>query len=148
MCLGLLMAIFELETHSENRFDSLMKIARFMQDSKKNRDFLITKCFVLVLLASSTMSIGGIKFLEQVVTALDLVINKMEDRKGMKKMILKRQIECEWVHPMGMCRDSILLWERPEKKSNLCLRPKIHCGMRQSIGANDASRLLGQPLCT
>ncbi|TKY60411.1 U-box domain-containing protein 29 [Spatholobus suberectus] len=87
-----LVAISELETRSENRFDSLAKIARFAQDSEENRDFLVrTECFVPVLVGFLDNVNGGVEFLEQVVTALDLVISKMEDREGLKKLILKRQ---------------------------------------------------------
>ncbi|RDX68673.1 U-box domain-containing protein 27, partial [Mucuna pruriens] len=89
-----LVAISDLQTRSDNRFDSLAKIARFAQDSEENRDFLVrTECFVPVLVGFLDNVNGGVEFLEQVVTALDLVISKTEDPEGLKKLILERQSE-------------------------------------------------------
>ncbi|CAJ1937869.1 unnamed protein product [Sphenostylis stenocarpa] len=87
----ILVAISELQTRADNRFDSLAKIARFAQESEENRDFLVrTECFVPLLVGFLDNVNGGVEFLEQVVTALDLVIGKMEDREGLKNLILKR----------------------------------------------------------
>jgi len=92
----ILLAISDLQTRADNRFDSLAKIARFAQDSEENRDFLVrTECFVPLLVGFLDNVNGGVEFLEQVVTALDLVIGKMEDREGLKNLILKRQGEAE-----------------------------------------------------
>ncbi|KAG5041275.1 hypothetical protein AAZX31_05G177000 [Glycine max] len=88
----ILVAISELQTHCANRFDSLAKIARFAQDSEENLDFLVrTECFVPALVGFLDNVNDGVEFLEQVVTALDLVVSKMEDCEGLKNLILKRQ---------------------------------------------------------
>ncbi|KAL9329741.1 hypothetical protein ACSQ67_004744 [Phaseolus vulgaris] len=92
----ILLAISDLQTRAQNRIDSLAKIARLAQDSEENRDFLVrTECFVPLLVGFLDNVNGSVEFLEQVVTALDLVIGKMEDREGLKNLILKRQGEGE-----------------------------------------------------
>ncbi|XP_014503427.1 U-box domain-containing protein 29-like [Vigna radiata var. radiata] len=92
----ILLAISDLQTRANNRFDSLAKIARFAQDSKKNRDFLLkTECFVPLLVGFLHNVNGVVEFLEQVVMALDLVIGKMEDCEELKNLILKAQGEAE-----------------------------------------------------
>ncbi|KAK7358850.1 hypothetical protein VNO77_00790 [Canavalia gladiata] len=93
-----LVAISELETHSENRFDLLAKTVRFAQDSEENRDFLMrTECFVPVLVGFLDNVNGGVQrsveFVEQVVKALDLVPSKMEDREMLKNSMLKKKTE-------------------------------------------------------
>ncbi|XP_020215632.1 U-box domain-containing protein 27 [Cajanus cajan] len=87
-----LLAISHLQTPP--RLDSLAKIARFALDSEENRDFLArTECFVPLLVGLLDNVNGGVEFLEQVVTALDLVVGKMEDGERLKNLMLKRQGE-------------------------------------------------------
>lgn len=87
-----LLAISDLQTPP--RLDSLAKIARFALDSEDNRDFLArTECFLPLLVGLLDNVNGGVEFLEQVVTALDLVIGKMEDGERLKNLMLKRQGE-------------------------------------------------------
>ncbi|XP_027343772.1 U-box domain-containing protein 27 [Abrus precatorius] len=93
-----LLAISELDTRTDNRFDSLTKIVRFAQDSEENRDFLVrTECFVPVLVGFLDNVNGGVQrnvqFLEQVVKALDLVLSKMEDREGFTNSMLQKPSE-------------------------------------------------------
>ncbi|XP_061345112.1 U-box domain-containing protein 27 [Gastrolobium bilobum] len=107
----ILLAITDLESSGENRFDSLAKIVRFAQDSEENRDFLARKkCLVPVLVGFLHNVNDGAKrsveFLEQVVKALDLVLCKTEDREGLKNSILKGQGHG---HGHGQSIDSVLL---------------------------------------
>ncbi|KAK7399400.1 hypothetical protein VNO78_10582 [Psophocarpus tetragonolobus] len=87
-----LLALSQLHTPTHNPFDSLAKIARFAQDSQENRDFLLrTDCFLPLLLGFLDNLNGGLQFLQQVVTALDLVTSKMEPTHSFQNFILKRQ---------------------------------------------------------
>ncbi|KAK7318468.1 hypothetical protein RJT34_03170 [Clitoria ternatea] len=91
-----LVAISELESRTDNRLDSLEKIVHFARDSEENRDFLVrTECFVPVLVGFLDNVNDGtrrsVEFIEQVFTALDLVLCKTEDCEGLKKSMLKKQ---------------------------------------------------------
>ncbi|XP_004503957.1 U-box domain-containing protein 27-like [Cicer arietinum] len=105
----LLVAITDLESGSENRFESLAKIVRFGQDSEENCDFLArTEGFVSVLVGFLDNVDEGlersVELLEQIVMALNLVLNKIENREGLKNSILKSLKERE-----VQCLDSLLL---------------------------------------
>lgn len=101
----LLVALTDLESGSENRFESLEKILRFAKDSDENSVFLAkTEGFVALLVGFLENVDGGVErsveLLEQVVIALDLVLSKIENRES----ILKNQKERE-----GESVDSLLL---------------------------------------
>ncbi|CAI8619105.1 unnamed protein product [Vicia faba] len=92
----LLVAMTDLESGSENRFESLEKIVRFAKDSEENSVFLAkTEGFVALLVGFLDNVDGGVErsveLLEQVVIALDLVLSKIENRE----LILKNQKERE-----------------------------------------------------
>lgn len=94
----LLAALTDLESRGENRFDSLKKIVRFAQDSEDNRDFLARREGLVPLLVGFLDNVDGgversLEFLEQVVSALDLVLSKTENRKGLKSSILKSSMD-------------------------------------------------------
>ncbi|KAL2342938.1 hypothetical protein Fmac_004223 [Flemingia macrophylla] len=89
-----LLAISHLDSPADFCPDSLAKILRFTQDSEENRDFLArTECFLPLLVRLLLNVNGGIQFLEQLVTALDLVIGKIQDPERLKNLMLKRQGE-------------------------------------------------------
>ncbi|XP_058735566.1 U-box domain-containing protein 27-like [Vicia villosa] len=101
----LLVALTDLESGSENRFESLEKIVGFAKDSDENSVFLAkTEGFVALLVGFLENVDGGVErsveLLEQVVIALDLVLSKIENRES----ILKNQKERE-----GESVDSLLL---------------------------------------
>ncbi|KAE9602786.1 hypothetical protein Lal_00049496 [Lupinus albus] len=103
-----LSAIADVERHCENnRVDSLVKIVRFALDSDENRDFLAkVDGFVARLVGLLHNVDGGVELLEMVLKALDLVLEKIDDREWLKNSMLKRQSEGE---NRCNCLDSLLL---------------------------------------
>ena len=85
----LLVAITDLESGSENRFESLVKIVQFAKDSEENCVFLAkTEGFVCILVGFLNVDGGvelSVELLEQVVIALDLVLSKIENRESILK---------------------------------------------------------------
>ncbi|WJX53684.1 hypothetical protein P8452_39653 [Trifolium repens] len=94
----LLVAITDLESGSENRFESLEKIVRFAKDSEENSVFLAkTEGFVALLVGFLDNVDGGVELsvelLEQVVVALDLVLSKIENRDSILKSQKEKEVQ-------------------------------------------------------
>ncbi|XP_058781358.1 U-box domain-containing protein 27-like [Vicia villosa] len=85
-----------------NRLGLITKAVRFGQDSDQNRAFLAKlDGFVSLMVTFLDNVDGSVEFLEQVLTALGLVLEKIEDRDGLKNDILKGKNK--------KCLDSMLL---------------------------------------
>lgn len=130
----LLVALTDLESGSENRFESLEKIVRFAKDSEENSVFLAkTEGFVALLVGFLDNVDGGVErsveLLEQVVIALDLVLSKIENRES----ILKNQKERE-----GESVDSLLL----VLKQGSCESKIASVRVLKSIADDNESKLL------
>ncbi|KAL5053288.1 hypothetical protein RYX36_033970 [Vicia faba] len=130
----LLVAMTDLESGSENRFESLEKIVRFAKDSEENSVFLAkTEGFVALLVGFLDNVDGGVErsveLLEQVVIALDLVLSKIENRE----LILKNQKERE-----GESLDSLLL----VLKQGSCESKIASIRVLKSIADDTESKLL------
>ncbi|CAJ2676878.1 unnamed protein product [Trifolium pratense] len=130
----LLVAITDLESGSENRFQSLEKIVRFAKDSEENCVFLAkTEGFVALLVGFLDNVDGGVErsveLLEQVVVALDLVLSKIENRDS----ILKSQKEKEL-----QSLDSLLL----VLKQGSCESKIASVRVLKSIAVDTESKLL------
>ncbi|OIW18174.1 hypothetical protein TanjilG_31294 [Lupinus angustifolius] len=90
-----------------NRVDSLVKIVRFALDSDEKRDFLAkVDGFVARLVGLLHNVDGGVELLEMVLKALDLVLEKIDDREWFKNSMLKKQSDGE---NRCNCLDSLLL---------------------------------------
>ena len=105
-----LAALADLESCNDDRFDSLARIVRFVRDSEENREFLARmEGFVPALLSLLHNVDGGaqrgVEILEQVVTALNLVLDKIEDSKALKNSMLKNKQN----QSNRYCLDSLLL---------------------------------------
>ncbi|CAK8567887.1 unnamed protein product [Lathyrus sativus] len=73
-----------------NRLSLITKAVRFGQDSDQNRAFLAKlDGFVSLMVTFLDNVDGSVEFLEQVLTALGLVLEKIEDREGFKNHVLK-----------------------------------------------------------
>ncbi|XP_004502912.1 U-box domain-containing protein 27-like [Cicer arietinum] len=98
----ILQAINELGSSGSNRFGSITKTVRFAQDSDQNRAFLAKLDGFVPLLVSFLDNVdGSVEFLEQIVTALGLVLDKIEDREELKNHVLKGK--------KRLCLDSMLV---------------------------------------
>lgn len=87
-----------------NRLGLITKVVRFGQDSDQNRAFLAKlNGFVSLMVTSLDNVDGSVEFLEQVLTALGLVLEKIEDREGFKNHVLKVKGK------NNKCLDSMLL---------------------------------------
>lgn len=85
-----------------NKLGLITKAVRFGQDSDQNRAFLAKlDGFVSLMVTFLDNVDGSVEFLEQVLTALGLVLEKIEDREGLKNDILKGKNK--------KCLDSMLL---------------------------------------
>ncbi|XP_061359852.1 U-box domain-containing protein 27-like [Gastrolobium bilobum] len=94
-----LQAIIDMDTRSENRFSSLVKLVRFAEDCEDNRVFLAKINRLVPLLVGFLDNVdggvtGSVDFLEQVVKALSLVMDKIEDCEGLKDSMLKGKSGC------------------------------------------------------
>ncbi|KAJ1378266.1 Zinc finger, RING/FYVE/PHD-type [Sesbania bispinosa] len=97
-----LQAIADLDSNGSDRFGSLKKVVHFAQDSEPNRVFLAKiDNFVPLLVRLLDNVDDGVEFLEQVVKALGLILDKIEDREGLKNRMLKGEKQ--------RCLDSLLL---------------------------------------
>ncbi|CAL0325185.1 unnamed protein product [Lupinus luteus] len=100
-----LTAVADVEGNS--RVDQLVKIVRFALDSDENRDFLVKIEGFVARLVSLLFNVdAGVEFLELVVKALDLVVEKIEDHVWLNNSMLKKQREVE---SRCNCLDSLLL---------------------------------------
>ncbi|OIW00466.1 hypothetical protein TanjilG_05816 [Lupinus angustifolius] len=100
-----LIAVADVEGNS--RLDPLVKIVRFALDSDENRDFLVKIVGFVARLVGLLLNVdGGVEFLELVVKALDLVLEKIEDHEWLNNSMLKKQREGE---SRCDCLDSLLL---------------------------------------
>ncbi|KAK4256778.1 hypothetical protein QN277_006459 [Acacia crassicarpa] len=99
-------AIRDLESKSENRLFSLAGILSFAEESKENREFLANMEGLVPLLVGFLDNVDGgitrsVEFLEKVVKALELVLNKAKDDETLKHWIVKSE--------QGNCLASLLL---------------------------------------
>jgi len=73
-----------------NRFGLTTKIIRFAQDSDQNRKFLAKLDGFIPLMVSFLDNVEkSVEFLEQILTVLGLILEKIEDREGLKNLVLK-----------------------------------------------------------
>lgn len=87
-----------------NRLGLITKVVRFGQDSDQNRAFLAKLNGFISLMVTFLDNVdGSVEFLEQVLTALGLVLEKIEDREGFKNHVLKAKGK------NNKCLDSMLL---------------------------------------
>jgi len=89
----LLQTITDLASSGLNRFGLITKVIRFAQDSDQNRTFLPKLDGFIPLMVSFLDNIENvdksIEFLEQTLTVLGLILEKIEDREGLKNLVLK-----------------------------------------------------------
>ncbi|XP_045826318.1 U-box domain-containing protein 27-like [Trifolium pratense] len=73
-----------------NRFGLITKVNRFAQDSDQNKGFLAKLDGFVALMVSLLDNVdGSVEFLEQILTALGFVLEKIEDREELKNRLLK-----------------------------------------------------------
>ncbi|GAU13194.1 hypothetical protein TSUD_303250 [Trifolium subterraneum] len=100
-----LQAITELtDSNGLNRFglNLITKVNRFAQDSDQNKAFLAKLDGFVALMVSLLDNVdGSVEFLEQILTALSFVLEKIEDREALKNHLLKGKNK--------KCLDSIVL---------------------------------------
>ncbi|KAI9108686.1 hypothetical protein K1719_020333 [Acacia pycnantha] len=84
-----------LDGPGENCLDSLSRILYFAEESEENREFLAKlDGFVPSLVDLLDNVNGAVEMLERVVNALDAVLDKIEDREQLKKLMLKSHDNC------------------------------------------------------
>lgn len=103
----LLQTITDLASSGLNRFGLITKVIRFAQDSDQNRTFLAKLDGFIPLMVSFLENVENvdksIEFLEQTLTVLGLVLEKIEDREGLKNLVLKGK------NKNKKCLDSMVL---------------------------------------
>ncbi|XP_054804744.1 U-box domain-containing protein 27-like [Prosopis cineraria] len=84
-----------LDGHGENCLDSLTRIVYFAEESEENREFLAKLDGFVPLLVDLLDNVNGdVEMLERVISALDTVLNKIEDREQLKRLMLKNRGNC------------------------------------------------------
>ncbi|KAL1326837.1 hypothetical protein HN51_036958 [Arachis hypogaea] len=97
-----LAAFAHLQSRPLDRLESLAKILSFARDSEENRKYLARIEAFLPALVGFLLNVDDdFQFLEQVVMALNLILDKIEDREALKTLMLKNQ--------SSSCLDSLLL---------------------------------------
>jgi hypothetical protein len=86
-----LQAITDLtDSNGLNRFGLITKVNRFAQDSDQNKAFLAKLDGFVSLMVSLLDNVdGSVEFLEQILTALGFVLEKIEDHEELKNHLLK-----------------------------------------------------------
>ncbi|KAF7840082.1 U-box domain-containing protein 27-like [Senna tora] len=85
-----------MDMEDGRRMDSLTGIVYFAEESEENREFLAkSDGFVPMLVGLLNDNVdSGVEFLEKVVSALDLILNKIENREQLKRSMLKSHDNC------------------------------------------------------
>ncbi|XP_057748576.1 U-box domain-containing protein 28-like [Arachis stenosperma] len=100
-----LAAFAHLQSRPLDRLESLAKILSFARDSEENRKYLARIEAFLPALVGFLLNVDDdFQFLEQVVMALNLILDKIQDREALKTLMLKNQSSNS-----SSCLDSLLL---------------------------------------